>query len=422
MTGNDLPRVRTSIPGPRSRERVDVLARHECPAITARRARRAAELGAADDDPIVWASAAGANVEDVDGNVYVDLTSGFGVALVGHRNPQVVAAARAQTERLIHAMGDAWPDAERIALLEELAAWGGDDLTVSVLGLSGSDAVDVAVKTAVLATGRTGVLAFDGGYHGLALGVLGIQGYEPSFTAPFRGIVHPDVHRMTYGSALGPIRDRLAAGDIGLVLVEPVLGRGGVRVPPDGWLAELGQAARAAGALIAHDEILTGLGRTGDRYAGPAAGAVPDLRCVGKALGGGFPLSACLGTPEVMAAWGVSAGQAIHTQTFLGHPVGCAAARAVLAQMDDAALATVRGRGDQLDAALAGWDVRGKGLLRAVKVGPALRVSRALLARGFLCLPAAADSLMVCPPMTLTDTQIAAFATALHGVVREVGA
>ncbi len=122
MTGSELPLLRTPIPGPVSQARVDVLARHECPAITARRARRAATLGSASEDPIVWRAAVGANIEDVDGNRFVDLCSGFAVALVGHRHPAIVAAVRTQQDLLLHAMGDAFPDDTRIALLERLAA------------------------------------------------------------------------------------------------------------------------------------------------------------------------------------------------------------------------------------------------------------------------------------------------------------
>ena len=122
-------------------------------------------MGAADDDPIVWKDAHGTLVTDVDGNRLVDLTSGFGVALMGHRHPAVVHAAMRQAETLIHAMGDAWPDITRIQLLERLSDIAPGTLSVSILGLSGSDAVDAAIKTAVLATGRTGVLTFDQGYH-----------------------------------------------------------------------------------------------------------------------------------------------------------------------------------------------------------------------------------------------------------------
>ena len=410
MTGTDLPRLATEVPGPRSRARIDVLARHECAAVTARRARRAEALGLADDDPPVWDEALGANVRDVDGNVFVDLTSGFGVALVGHRDPGVVAAATRQAARLPHAMGDAFPDDSRIALLERLADAAPRGLSVALLGLSGSDAVDAAVKTAVLATGRTGVLAFGGAYHGLALGVVGLQAYKAAFTEPFRAVSHPGVTHLPWACDPSAVRDVLATGRIGLVLAEPILGRGGIRVPPDGWLAEIADWTRRHGAVFCLDEIQTGLGRTGVRFAGPADGVVPDLMCVGKALGGGFPISACLGTPEVMAHWGGSKGEAIHTQTFLGHPIGCAAAVAVLDQLAGGLPERVRERGDALARALADarFPVRGRGLMRAAEVGAGrgLAVSRGLLQRGYLALPADDDAISLTPPVTLGDAQI----------------
>lgn len=417
MNGRSLPDLRTPVPGPRSRDRVDVLARHECPAITARRARRAAALGQADDDPIVWDAALGANIRDVDGNVYVDLASGFGVTLVGHRHPDVVAAAERQAHRLIHAMGDTWPDDTRIALLEALADVAPGDLSVSILGLSGSDAVDAAIKTAVLATGRRGVVAFEGGYHGLALGSLGMQGYNPRFTAPFQQIVHPEVTHLPWSCDPTMVDQRLAKGDIGLLLVEPVQGRGGMREASAGWLAAVAAAARRHGVLVAFDEIFSGFGRTGERFACDADGVVPDLLCVGKALGGGFPLSACIGSPDVMGAWGASTGEALHTQTFLGHPVGCAAGLAVIDLLRGPLLPDVRRVSASLRAALegAGFTVRGRGLMLGVPLPDPLRTCRLLLARGFVTLPAGArpDVLGVTPPACLTDEQIAAFVGAL---------
>jgi 4-aminobutyrate aminotransferase-like enzyme len=400
---------------------VDVLARHESPAVTARRARRATEMGRAHDDPVVWSEAYGANVRDVDGNVFVDLTGGFGVALVGHRHPAVVGAAMAQAARLPHASGDAWPDESRVALLARLAAVAPGALSVAILGLSGSDAVDAAVKTAMLATGRAGVLVFGGAYHGLALGVVGLQDVSRAFVDPFRPIVHPEVRRLPYAADPAAVRDALADGSVGLVLVEPILGRGGTVVPPAGWLADLAELARGAGALFALDEVLTGIGRTGVPFRGPAEGVVPDLLCAGKALGGGFPISACLGTPAVMEAWGPSAGAAIHTQTFLGHPIGCAAALAVLDLVDDGLPAEVSRRGEALAASLTerGWDVRGRGLLLAVEVGgDALLATRRLVERGFLLLPAGPTSLQLTPPVTLADPQIEAFRDALEAVCR----
>jgi 4-aminobutyrate aminotransferase-like enzyme len=396
---------------------VDVLARHECPAITARRARRASALGLADTDPMVWHEAAGANVVDADGNRFVDLTSGFGVALVGHRHPGVVAAAEAQARRLVHAMGDAYPDTTRIALLEQLASVAPGDLSVSILGLSGADAVDGAVKTALLATGRTGVLTFDGSYHGLSLGTLALQGYKAAFTEPFAAIAHPDVRRLPFGCGLEQVQRALAGGEVGLVLVEPILGRGGIVEAPEGWLAGLAEVTRAAGALLAFDEIQCGLGRSGAPFAGPQEGAVPDLMCVGKALGGGFPLSATIGTPEVMAAWGASRGEALHTQTFLGHPVGCAAARVVLDELRGDLCERVAERGEALAACFGGRPSRGRGLMRAVELSvDALAASRQLLQLGFVVLPAGPRSLGFTPPVTLSDEQLSALAAALDQV------
>jgi 4-aminobutyrate aminotransferase/(S)-3-amino-2-methylpropionate transaminase len=416
MDGTSLPRLRTAVPGPASIAKIDVLARRECPAITARRARTAESLGLATADPIVWDEAIGANVIDVDGNVFVDFTSGFGVALVGHRHPSVVAAATAQAGRLLHAMGDAFPDATRVELLDRLVSVAPPGLERAILGLSGADAIDAAVKTAVLATGRPGVLAFKGGYHGLSLATVPLQGYKDSFSAPFRAITNPRVVHLPYGCPLEHVQHALAAGDLGLVLVEPLQGRGGIRVPPPGWIRELGDLARATGALVAHDEIQCGLGRTGRRW---AADVAPDLLCVGKALGGGYPISACLGARDAMAAWGASKGEALHTQTFLGHPIGNATALAVLDLLPELP-ARCAERGARLRAAVEarGFTTQGAGLMLGVRVDASVAVSRALLERGFLVLPAgmSAEVLALTPPVSLTNDQIDAFASALAEV------
>ena len=425
MNGRELPRIATTVPGPESRAHTDRLAAHECPAITARRARRATLLGAADDDPIVWDQAVGAVIVDVDGNRYVDTTSGFGVALIGHRHPDVVAAAHAQTERLVHAMGDAYPDASRIALLERLAAVTPGDLSASILGLSGSDAVDAAIKTAVLATGRTGVLTFDRAYHGLSLGVLALQAYNTSFTEPFSAIAHPDVTHLPWGCAPDAVATAMAQhpGGIGLVMLEPIQGRGGMHPAPDGWLAEVTEVARRHGALVAFDEVQSGCGRTGRYFACEDDGVTPDLICLGKALGGGFPISACIGTPEVMNAWGASTGQAIHTQTFLGHPVGCAAALATLDVLEHGGLGRIRRSGSTWRDALtsSGFTVRGRGLMMGVEIGVnGLAASRGLLQRGVVALPAGPTSLGLTPPMCVTDAQVGAVIDALCAVVAEL--
>lgn len=410
--GTALPTLLTDVPGPASRAWVDRLAPRECPAITARRARRAAEIGAADTDPFVWESALGANVRDVDGNVFVDLTGGFGVMAVGHRNPAVVGAIHRQADKLLHAMGDAFPDCRRVELMEALCERTGMDR--AILGTSGSDAVDAAIKTAVIATKRSQIVSFSGGYHGLASGPLAVLGYNPGgMRRPFARILGNHHHIAPWGGPM-PSFAKAAA-----VLVEPIQGRGGMRLPPEGWLEAVHFAARRAGALVIHDEVFSGGGRTGQFL---ATRLKPDLLCLGKAIGGGLPLSACLGTAAVMDAWAHSAGAAIHTQTFLGHPLGCAASLAALHELDRL-LASVEERSQQLLTGcgkLGGVQgISGQGLMLGIHVGDALRITREMLARGYIVLPCGerVEALGITPPLCITEAQVAGFLAALRSVL-----
>ncbi len=411
LTGQDLPDLCTTVPGERSRVLVDRLAARECPAITARRSRRAEVLGVSDTDPIVWAEALGANVRDADGNVFVDLTAGFGVASVGHRHPGVVAAGQDQLGRLPHAMGDAFPDPTRIALLERLAGLTGLDR--GILGCSGSDAVDAALKTARIATGRDGILAFEAGYHGLATGVLATTHYRSeAFAAPFTARLGRAVDHLPYGT----LPDSLSA--YGAVLVEPLQGRGGMRLPPAGWLAELGALAARDGALLLFDEVFTGCGRTGVWFAAQAEGTKPDLMCVGKGLASGFPISACMGRAEVMDAWGASRGEALHTQTFLGNPVGCAMALACLDVIEEQALpARSAELGQRWAEQLSRFGtVRGRGLMLGLELPDALATSRRLLQEGWIALPAGVNGevLGLTPPLNISESLLQAFLDVLE--------
>ncbi len=416
MSGTALPSLVSTVPGPKSHAWVDRLSQVECPAITARRARRAVQIGATDTDPVVWSEAVGQNVTDVDGNVFVDLTAGFGVAAVGHRNPTVIAAVKAQCEVLVHAMGDAFPDPRRIELMEALARRTG--LARVILGSSGSDAIDAAVKTAVVATGRHRIIAFDGGYHGLAFGPLATLGYlGHTMRQPFQRLLGTHVTWAPFG---GVLPDASTLSEVAAVLVEPIQGRGGMREPPDGWLVQLHAAAQAAGALVIHDEIYSGCGRTG-RFL--ASELQPDLLCLGKALGGGFPVSACLGTAAAMDAWGASTGAAIHTQTFLGHPVGCAAALATLGELDRLTPIAAT-TGAVLAAALRQVPgvskVTGRGMMLGVHVKGALQVTHDLLDRGYIVLPCGerAEALGLTPPYGLTAAQAQGFVAALADVLQ----
>ncbi len=444
--GTALPSLRTAIPGPIGSAWIDVLAAHECPAITARRARRADRTGV-EQDPIVWERALGSNVWDPDGNRYVDLTGGFGVASAGHANPFVLDRVRDQLGRLVHGLGDAFPGLPRIRLAEALARVLPGDLSQVIFANGGAEAVDAAIKTAVIATGRSGIVAFEGGYHGLTLGVLPASHYREGFRAPFRGVTGDFVSFAGYGEPLAlDTADPPAA-----VLVEIIQGRGGERVPPRGWLASLRAECDRVGALLIFDEIFTGFGRTGDLFGSgseAADGVVPDLVTLGKGMTSGFPLSACVGTPDVMARWGSSDGEALHTSTFLGHPVGCAAGLAIIDLFEHEGLlerARALGAlmGETLTALAARHPglfgaVRGRGAMRGLEVrvdslshvpaghadaarpsGPrdSMTVCRAMLAEGWLVLPAGIEGevLSLAPPLTMTEAQWLAAVEALDG-------
>ena len=428
--GDALPSIRHPIPSAVGRSWVERLAASECPALTTRRKRRE-ELTGASHDPIVWVEAQGANVVDSDGNRYVDFTSGFGVAFVGHRHPDVVEAVKRQADRLLHALGDLHPSDVKIKLLEKLCTLAPWPQARAMLSLSGADAVTAALKTAVMATAKTGVVAFEGSYHGLNYGPLAVSGFANRFREPFLAQLQSDVHFAAWPSpdlgveeALGTLPEDWSG--VGAVIVEPIQGRAGVRFPPPGFLEALGQACKKNGALLIVDEIFTGVGRCGAWWRSVDEGLVPDLICAGKALGGGLPVSACIGREDVMRAWGDPDREAIHTGTFYGDPLGSAAALATieLIERDELAQRAVdRGKAFatmlRAEAPASVTEVRQAGMMLGLQLKgsmEALRVSRALLERGYLVLPAGAeaDVIQLAPPVTVNDSQLEGFVASLR--------
>jgi 4-aminobutyrate aminotransferase/(S)-3-amino-2-methylpropionate transaminase len=371
-------------------------------------------------------------VRDADGNVYVDLIAGFSVAAAGHAHPKIVQAVQRQAALLPHALGDVHPSVPKIELLERLASLAPFDDARIILGLNGADALAAAMKTAVLATGKSGVLAFEGGYHGLMYGPLSLCGYAPSFREPFAAQLNPHVSFAPYPSeALEPALDALdeAWGPaVGAVIVEPALGRGGLRFPPEGFLRALADRCRERGALLVLDEIFTGFGRTGRLWALEHEGVEPDVVCAGKALGGGLPISACIAKADVMAAWGDPDGMAIHTATFAANPLACAASLASLGVIEDEGLVQrseeVGARWlDGLRARLSGHprvdDVRGRGLMIGVELDDGaltLALVAALLERGYITLPAGqgATVLQLTPPLTIDEALLSGATEVIH--------
>jgi 4-aminobutyrate aminotransferase-like enzyme len=329
---------------------------------------------------LIWARAEGCRVWDADGREYLDLSGGFGVAALGHRNPQVMAAIASAP--VAHALGDL-ADAEVTAELRGRLPW------PSKLGVTGEDAVEIALRTALLATGRPGIVAFDGAYHGTGLLALAATGFE-QFRQPFAPWLPGPVHRRPYGADPGELPD-----DAACVIVEPVQGRAGARVPPPDFLATLRRRCDETGALLVVDAVYAGLGRIGEVWPGAA---VADVLCVGKALGGGLPLSAALFVREGLAELWDLGPEDVYTHTHVGNPLACAAALVVLEEVPEL-LERVRAAGELFAA--AGW--HGAGLLRA-RPGDFAAAEEA----GVIVIPAGLDGSLISatPPLTISDEEI----------------
>ncbi len=398
-----LPFLQTRVPGPRSRALARQLRRHECRNTTF----------VSDGWPVFWERARDCNVWDADGNRYLDLTAAFGVTSVGHGNPRVTAALRRQAGRLAHAMGDVHPNELKARLADALSAltferWPrspGNRRSARVLfANSGSEVVEAALKTALLATGKPGVIAFVGAYHGLTYGALDATAWN-YFRAPF----HPQLpgfvtHVVPTESAVRTAFEDSERG-IGAVIVEPILGRGGVVLPPPDFLPWLRRICDRHGALLIADEVFTGFCRTGRWFAVEHWGVVPDLLCVGKAMSNGFPIAACVGRADVMDAWPESPGEALHTCTHLGNPLGCTMALAALGEMKRLKLdERVRRLQDRLPG-------RGLGFMKGVELADAAacqRVVQRLLRRGLLALGGGerGNVLTLTPPLTISEKEL----------------
>ena len=274
---------------------------------------------------IVVARAAGSTVWDTAGRAYLDLLAGMGVANVGHARAEILAAMHAQDGRHLHVMvyGELVQETQ-VRLAARLAGLLAPPLEVVYFTSSGAEAIEGALKTARKHTGRARLVAFEGGFHGDTLGALSVGG-NPLYRTPFEPLL-PEVTFLPFGdaSALRAIDDRTAA-----VVVEPVQAEAGVRIPPADFLPALRRRCDQTGALLVLDEVVTGFGRTGRLFAHEHAGVVPDLLVLAKALGGGLPLGAFIGSREIMATLAHDPPLA-HVTTFGGHPLSCAAGLAAL--------------------------------------------------------------------------------------------
>jgi 4-aminobutyrate aminotransferase len=434
------PRMVTRYPGPRARAVIERM----------RAVEGSGPRTGGPTAPLVAAEAHGSTIVDPDGNAFLDLVASFAASNLGHSHPVVVAAIREQAARMSH-VSSAIVSEERVAFQEALVDIAPTGLDRVLLGLSGADANDTALKLARSATGRDEVIAFSGGYFGRSSGVIGLNGKAAHRARVGRDaeahfLPYPYGYRWPLGDArdvgaeaLALVRHALAnpasgIGPVAAIIVEPVQGNGGVVIPPDTFLHGLRGLCDTHGIVLIFDEVQSGFGRTGRLWASEHSGVVPDLMTVGKGIGGGLAVSAVVGRETLMRHW--PAGT--HTSTFMGNAVNLAAGHAAITVMRDERLWERAARLassclPSLDRDLADTphvgEVRGLGLLIGIEI-VADRTSRrsdparlaairsAAFERGLLVGACGPDDsvLKICPPLTIDERQ---FADAL-GIVVEV--
>ena len=365
--------------------------------------------------PLALTAGDGAVVTDADGKSYVDLLGGIAVNILGHRHPAVIDAVTRQLNTLGHT-SNLYATEPGIALAEALVGLLGADAKVFFCN-SGTEANEVAFKITRL-TGRTKLVAAQGAFHGRTMGSLALTG-QPSKQEPFAPLPGEVTH-VPYGDI-----DALRAavdGETAAVFLEPIMGEGGVVVPPAGYLVAAREITTAHGALLVLDEVQTGMGRTGAFFAHQHDGITPDIVTLAKGLGGGLPIGACM----AIGATADLLTPGLHGSTFGGNPVCTAAALAVLRVLADDDLI---GRAEVLGKALAAGieevghplvdHVRGRGLLCGVVLtdGTAKSVEAAARDAGFLVNAAAADVIRLAPPLIITEAHIDDFLTALPAIL-----
>jgi acetylornithine aminotransferase len=367
--------------------------------------------------PLALASGEGAMVTDVDGKTYLDLLGGIAVNILGHRHPAVIEAVTAQLNTLGH-VSNLYATEPGVALAEALVAHLDTEMPARVFFCnSGAEANEAAFKLSRL-TGRTKIVAAQNAFHGRTMGSLALTG-QPAKQQPFEPLPGHVTH-VPYGDVAAlaaAVTDETAA-----VFLEPIMGEGGVVVPPEGYLVAAREITSRHGALLAVDEVQTGVGRTGVFYAHSYDGITPDVITLAKGLGAGLPIGACLAlgpAADLMAP-------GMHGSTFGGNPVCAAAALAVLQvlQGEDLMghadrLGKVLAHGiEELDHPLVDY-VRGRGLLRGVVLREphGRAVESAAREAGFLVNAAAPDVIRLAPPLIITEAQVDSFLTALPGIL-----
>jgi 4-aminobutyrate aminotransferase len=415
-----VPHIVTELPGPRARRHVEFDASVTSPSLP-----RAY--------PLVPVRGEGCTIEDIDGNRFLDFAAGIAVNSTGHCHPAVVAAIERQARDLLHfSASDFYLPiyAELAAVLVRIAPISGGARVF--LTNSGTEAVETAIKLSRHATGRQGIVAFLGAFHGRSYGSVSLTASKAKYHARF-GPLLPGVIHVPYGSAgLDELESRvfkrlLPADEVAAIFVEPVQGEGGYVVPDDDFLPRLRRICDEHGILLVADEVQSGFGRTGRMWALEHWGVEPDILLAAKGIASGMPLGAAIAREDVMT-WGPGA----HGSTFGGNPLSCAAALATIKLLEDGLVENAAQRGRQAMEGLRSLPADYQGLVREIRglglmVGisfdsgeTAEAVQWACFQRGLLVLEAGEDAVRLCPPLVVTEAEMVTGIDLVRDAIAEV--
>lgn len=357
--------------------------------------------------PLAIVSGKGAVVFDAEGKEYVDCAGGYGTCTVGHAHPAVAEAIAQQAHKLISCHGSTYNDA-RARLLSKLVAILPSELGRFFLSNSGAEAVECAIKVSRKFTGRRKIIAFKNGYHGKTQGALSAT-WDSKYRKSFEPLV-PDFTHVTYGN-FEAAKDAIS-NDTAAVLVEPIQGESGIRVPPPDWLPLLRDLTRDTGALLIADEIQTGFGRTGKILACEHFSVTPDVVCLAKGIASGLPIGVTAAREEIMGSMAVGE----HSSTYGGNPVVCAAAEATISVLLEEQLVENAAKvGAYFKQQLLKMqnelriirEVRGLGLMLGVEMRfDVYSILQATLQNGVLLLDAGRNILRFLPPFCIQPEQI----------------
>ncbi|MEH2106873.1 acetyl ornithine aminotransferase family protein [Nostoc sp.] len=414
-----IPRLITSLPGPRAQAIVQ-------------RDRAVTSPSYTRDYPLVVSRGQGCMVEDVDGNVFLDMTAGIAVTATGHAHPEVVKAIQEQSERLLHMSGTDFYYEPMVELAEQLAIRAPFPQPHSNTGFpakvfftnSGAESNEGAIKLARYYTKRSLIVAFLGAFHGRTYGAMSLTGSKAVQRANFGPLV-PGVTHIPYGThaSLDYLEQQLFTTilpplEVAAIVVEPIQGEGGYIVPEDGFLKRIREICDRHGILMVVDEVQAGMGRTGRLFAIEHWGVMPDIITTAKGIASGMPLGAILARPELMT-WPPGS----HATTFGGNPVACAAGIATLRLLESGLMTNATQMGEFLQASLTELHQRfprvspprGKGLMVAVDLLDEQgnldhklrdRIIQEAFLRGLLLLGCGKAAIRFCPPLVIDSDQI----------------